>query len=98
MSSEGDTSDTVADFLVHKVLNRKLEKRPENCPICSGDIGTTISTVHDRECNQCETKFTLGSEGVPTIHMDTTPVRRVERSIRQKATEEVVLNELGGEQ
>lgn len=95
-------TEDMSDFAVREVLNGKLEKNPDQCPICTGSIGTTISTMYDRACSDCGTKFRLDREGedglpIPSVAFETTPHRRIKKQLRQRAAERAVFEELSEE-
>lgn len=94
------TEPPISDGELKQVLDSHLEQENPDCPICGGEIGFTTSELHDRECQQCKTKYNLREVGedsdldrvaVPKIVMRTTPVRRKKRKLWQKANEEAAL-------
>lgn len=92
-------SGLVPDGAVKKVLDEKLEKDPDSCPICNGTIDIGPSLQYDRRCWDCKTRFKVDRNGedgrpIPSIIMETTPVQRLKQEIRQKVTEKAVYEQL----
>lgn len=90
--------DHVPDYAVWEVIEKKTNKYGV-CGICNGEIDTTTSLEHDRECRECGTKFNIVDRtdgGAPVYDLDhrTTPEQRIRRTLRQKANERLALEEL----
>jgi len=92
--SQLPTVDDVPRYLVRDVLEQRATGNQE-CPVCTGKIATTTSLEHDRECIQCGTRFMVTGRtenGDPKYDVDiqTTPLQRIRKGIRDGAVFEAV--------
>jgi ribosomal protein L37AE/L43A len=86
--------DDVPRSLVREVLEQRATQK-QQCPVCNGEITTTNSMPHNRECTQCGTRFMVDGrtdDGEPeyAVDMQTTPLHRIRKGIRDGATFEAV--------
>lgn len=94
--------DEVPRASVRKALEVKATEN-QCCPVCSSEIGTTISLEHDRSCHQCGLKLWIQGrteDGEPEfrVDMETTPEGRIRKMIREAAAMEAVKRELAGDE
>jgi len=94
-----NTSD-VPNHLVAHVIEEKTNRRGK-CGICSGEIDTATSLVHDRVCVNCGTFYEVvgrDDAGSPEYRVvqRSTPEERIRRKIAREAHNRAVVRELSG--
>ena len=100
--AEAGTGDPLPSWYdVARVMEHKANATGR-CGVCSGEITTTISLPHDRECLHCSTKYQVvgrQDDGQPEYDLvwRTTPFQRIRRLLRQSAYTKVVFEELAGD-